>query len=57
LDVADEQPPGTISLIPLKLEECDVPDQLSRWQWVDIFDEKGYERLMRALDVRATDLT
>ncbi len=56
LDVADEQPEDTIFLIPLKLEECDVPDRLSRWQWVNLFTPNGYERLMRALRVRAGGL-
>jgi formylglycine-generating enzyme required for sulfatase activity len=56
LDVADEQPEDTIFLIPLKLEECDVPERLNRWQWVNLFSPNGYERLMRALQVRATGL-
>ncbi len=56
LDVADEQPEDTIFLIPLKLEECDVPERLSRWQWVNLFDARGYERLMRALRARAGGL-
>jgi formylglycine-generating enzyme required for sulfatase activity len=29
---------------------------LSRWQWVNLFSPNGYERLMRALHVRATSL-
>ena len=45
LDVADEQPEGTIFVIPLKLEECDVPERLSQWQWVNQYDERGYARL------------
>jgi TIR domain len=49
LDVADEQPEGTIFLIPLKLEMCDLPDRLSRWHCVNLFEEKGYERLIKAL--------
>lgn len=53
LDVAEEQPEGAIFLIPLKLEECEVPDRLRRWQWVKLFEERGYERLMRALRKRA----
>jgi hypothetical protein len=53
LDVADEQPDGTIFLIPLKLEECDAPERLRRWQWVDLFEEKGYDKLIRALRARA----
>lgn len=54
LDVADEQPEDTIFIIPLKLEECDVPTQLKRWQWVNLFEDTGYERLIRALRHRAT---
>lgn len=56
LDKADEKPEGTIFLIPLRLENCTVPDRLSRWQYVDIFEADGYERLKRALRRRAQDL-
>ena len=56
LDVADKQPEGTIFLIPLRLEECDVPERLRRWQWVDFYQKTGYERLIRALRTRAGDL-
>jgi len=57
LDKAEEQPEGTIFLIPLKLEECDVPERLQRWQWVNLFEEKGYERLMGSLRFRAETIT
>jgi len=53
LDKAEEQPEGTIFLIPLKLEECDVPERLQRWQWVNLFEEEGHERLMSSLRIRA----
>jgi formylglycine-generating enzyme required for sulfatase activity len=56
LDVADEQPEGAIFLIPVRLEECEVPERLQRWQWVDFFQEKGYDRLLRALRQRAEHL-
>ena len=49
LDIADEQPEGTIFLIPVKLEECDVPNRLQRWHWVNLFEERGYERLILSL--------
>jgi formylglycine-generating enzyme required for sulfatase activity len=55
LDVADEQPDGTIFLIPLKLEECEMPERLQRWQWVNFFDERGYGRLQRALQMRVQE--
>src|SRR5262249_8635590 len=34
LDVDDKQGDGTIFIIPLRLEECDVSERLSRRQWV-----------------------
>ncbi|WP_239405964.1 toll/interleukin-1 receptor domain-containing protein [Frankia sp. Cj3] len=49
LDVADEQPEGSIFLIPVRLERCEVPDRLRKWHWVDLFDEDGYAKLIRAL--------
>src|SRR5580658_10031947 len=42
LDVAEMQPEGSIFLIPLKLEECDVPERLKDWQWVDYFEPDGH---------------
>lgn len=56
LDVADEQLAGTIFLIPLKGEECPVPDRLRRWQWVNLFEDSGYERLKQSLNSRANEL-
>jgi 6-phosphogluconolactonase (cycloisomerase 2 family) len=53
LDVADEKPEGTVYLIPAKLEECEVPERLRRWQWVNLFEESGYERLLRTFQQRA----
>ena len=56
LDVADEKPEGTIFLVPLRLEECDVPERLRRWQWVDLFEREGFEKLLTALEERATSV-
>ena len=53
LDLADEKPDSVIFLIPLKLEECSVPEKLSRWHWVDYFEESGYNKLLSALKLRA----
>ncbi|HYY95833.1 MAG TPA: TIR domain-containing protein, partial [Pyrinomonadaceae bacterium] len=56
LDVADRQPEGAIFLIPLKLEECDVPNRLRDWHWVDLYEETGYEKLTKSLLRRAEAL-
>ncbi len=56
LDVADEKPEGSIFLIPVKLEQCRVPDRLSRWQWIDFCHEHGYIELKSALAERENAL-
>jgi hypothetical protein len=56
LDIADEQPTGTIFVIPAKLEACEVPERLRKWHWVNLFEDRGYEKLMRALRHRAREL-
>src|SRR5215207_6818684 len=53
LDTAMEQPEGEIFIIPARLEECDTLESLRKWHWVDLFEDDGYEMLMRALRSRA----
>ncbi|MEM7028548.1 MAG: toll/interleukin-1 receptor domain-containing protein [Chloroflexota bacterium] len=53
LDIAQEQPQDTIFLIPLKLEDCDVPHQLDHLQWGTLFDDQDYERLLQSLLTRS----
>jgi len=54
LDTAMEQPEGEIFIIPARLEECDTLESLRKWHWVDLFEEDGYEVLIRALQKRAS---
>jgi len=59
LDVADEKGDDTIFIIPLRLEDCLIPERLDKWQWVDFFEcerEVGYGRLMSSLRRRAKQL-
>jgi formylglycine-generating enzyme required for sulfatase activity len=56
LETADEKLEGDIFIIPVRLEECDGPESLTRWQWVDIFEKDGYRKLKRALDARAEQI-
>jgi hypothetical protein len=56
LDVSQEKPEGAIFVIPVRIEEVEVPRSLRQWQWVNWFDKDGYQRLLRALHTRATAL-
>lgn len=53
LDTAMEQPDGEIFIIPARLDECESLESLRKWQWVNLFEEDGYESLLRALRARA----
>jgi hypothetical protein len=49
LEKAASLPEGTTFLIPARLEECDLPEPLGRWQCVDLFGTNGYKKLIRVL--------
>jgi hypothetical protein len=51
LDVADEKPPGTIYIIPARLEECEIPERLSKWHCVDFFKTNEFRKLIEAIRV------
>jgi hypothetical protein len=38
-----------IYLIPARLEDCEVPERLGDFQWVDLFEEDGWTRLVKAI--------
>jgi hypothetical protein len=53
LDRADEKPEGTKYIIPVRLEDCEVPARLRPLQWVNMYEAEGYERLLRTLKKEA----
>jgi hypothetical protein len=38
-----------VFIIPARLESCDMPESLCRWQRVDLFEADGYKKLISAL--------
>ena len=56
LDKALGMPEGRIFLIPIKFEECTVPFSLKRYQWIDLFDDNNYLKIIKALNLRASQL-
>ncbi|MBX3035402.1 MAG: toll/interleukin-1 receptor domain-containing protein [Anaerolineales bacterium] len=56
LDVALEKPEGTIFIVPLRLDDCNLPRRLRTWQYVDYFPvqqrERAYQRLLQSLKIR-----
>ena len=56
LDLLQQQPEGSIYLIPAKIEDCKTPERLSRLQFVRIDEDNGYRRLLASLQQRAQEL-
>lgn len=61
LDTAEEKPEGTIFIIPVRLDVCDLPVRLSPYHYVDYFGndmtkERVYQNLLASLRVRAEGL-
>jgi hypothetical protein len=51
LDIWQEKLDSDIYLIPVRLEDCEVPESLRDFQWVDLFEKDGWPRLVRAIQV------
>jgi hypothetical protein len=49
LGFVDEFPEGQIFVVPLKLEECEVPASLQIYQHVDLLRSNGFDKLVTAL--------
>lgn len=58
-DIALEKSEGSVFLIPLRLEECEVPRSLQNYQWVDYFgpeQEQTYIKLIKTLKNSLKDI-
>jgi hypothetical protein len=49
LDIWQEKLEDDIYLIPARLEDCEVPGRLRKFQRVDLFKEDGWPRLLKAV--------
>lgn len=49
LEKARFTPVDEISIIPVRLEACDMPETLSHLHRVDLFTRGGYQKLVKAL--------
>ena len=49
LDAAEEIPPQELFIIPVRLQPCEIPDRLAKWQTADLYEPDGYKRLKASL--------
>jgi len=55
LEKATLLPDDEIFVIPVRLEECDMPESLLYLHRVDLFGVGGYKKMMRVLRVRGAE--
>jgi SOS-response transcriptional repressor LexA len=51
LDIWQEKLEDDIYLIPIRLEDCEVPESLREFQWVNLFEKNGWTQLVKAIQV------
>ena len=51
LDVRNEMQDHDIYIIPARLEDCELPENLSQFQCVDLFRNDGWSSLIKAIDI------
>jgi formylglycine-generating enzyme required for sulfatase activity len=49
LDAWQEIPGNLIHTIPVRLDECELPEPFGRYHRADLFDPRGFDRLVRGL--------
>jgi len=58
LDKSDEKPVGTIYIIPIRVEECEIPKRFAQLQWLDVSIDNidWLSKLLDSLKLRAEHL-
>lgn len=61
LRTALEKPEGTTFILPLRLDDCEIPISIKNWQYADYFPEErkeqAYSRILKSLRIRFESIT
>ncbi|MGH1364770.1 MAG: toll/interleukin-1 receptor domain-containing protein [Calditrichia bacterium] len=47
LDTLEEMPEGKLFIIPVRLNECEIPERFSDIHYCDLFEKEGFELVLR----------
>lgn len=56
LDRYDEKPEGSLFIIPLRLDDCQIPNRLKEFETIDIFEEGGWKRLLELIELKKSQV-
>jgi CheY-like chemotaxis protein len=51
LEIYDRHPEGNIFLIPVRLDDCRVPERFKKLHWINLYEPNGIENLLTAIEV------
>ena len=54
--ISEEKPEGAIFIIPLRLEDCEIPQRLAKRHYENYYDSLGFDRVMAVLQEVADGL-
>jgi hypothetical protein len=54
LDTLQEMPENLIHIIPVRLDDCIIPEQFGFLHWCNLFENDGFERLVQAIQAGLT---
>ena len=49
LHILQEMPENLIHIIPVRLDDCTIPDQFGFLHWCNLFEDDGFKRLVHAI--------
>ena len=49
LEESEKLPENSTFIIPVKLNECTIPEKLRKWQWAEIYHRDGINKLIQSL--------
>jgi hypothetical protein len=49
LEVLDEIPSGRVFIIPVRLDDCQIPEEFQDLHWADLFQDNGFEAIVRSV--------
>jgi hypothetical protein len=57
LEITKEKPEGMIYLIPVRLEDCDIPQSLRMFEKADVFKSGKYSKLIKSIEEKANKIS
>ncbi len=55
LDVLEEMPEGQIFVIPVKLDDCKVPEMFGSLHWANFYEEDGFEKVVKSIQAHTEE--